>query len=98
MSQKGEIAVASVLQDWKGALVDGRVGRTSVTSPLQGELLAILLACEMAEALGISKACIESDNQQAIKLSVSELVPPWEVLSLVSDIRQFGQYVGLSFS
>ncbi|KAI8553474.1 hypothetical protein RHMOL_Rhmol05G0019100 [Rhododendron molle] len=67
-------------------------------SPLQGELIAIRLACVMARALRISNACIESNNQQAIKLSVSELDPSWEVLALVSDIRQLGEVLGLKFS
>ncbi|KAF7148802.1 hypothetical protein RHSIM_Rhsim03G0134300 [Rhododendron simsii] len=97
-SQRGDATFVSVLRDWKGALVDGRVARAKVANPLLGKLLAIRLACGMARALGISNVYIESNNQQAIKLSVSELVPPWEVLPLVLDIRQLRQYLGLSFS
>ncbi|KAI8560463.1 hypothetical protein RHMOL_Rhmol04G0257600 [Rhododendron molle] len=97
-SQGREAVAASVLRNWKGELVDGRVARAKISSPLQGELIAIRLACVMARALGISNACIESDNQQAIKLSVFELDLPWEVLALVSDIRQLGEVLGLKFS
>lgn len=38
---------------------------------------------------------IESDNQLAIKLSsVSELVPPWDIATIVWDIRQFREELG----
>ncbi|KAI8565057.1 hypothetical protein RHMOL_Rhmol03G0231400 [Rhododendron molle] len=47
---RGDAAVASVLRNWKGVLVDGRVGRAKVASPLLGELLAIRLACEMTQS------------------------------------------------
>ncbi|KAI8554920.1 hypothetical protein RHMOL_Rhmol05G0134200 [Rhododendron molle] len=42
----------------------------------------------MVKSLGCRRACIESNNQHAIKLSVSELVPPWNVASIVMDIRE----------
>ncbi|KAH7843546.1 hypothetical protein Vadar_018002 [Vaccinium darrowii] len=87
--------VAVVLRDWRGSLVDGLVGSEVVSSPLQGELLAIRRACGMAKALNLFGVTIESDNQTAIKLSVSELVPPWEVLTVVLDIREFVSSLGL---
>lgn len=34
---------------------------------------------------------MESDNKQAILLSVSELVPPWEVAAVVLDIRELAR-------
>lgn len=34
---------------------------------------------------------MESDNKQAITLSVSELVPPWKVMDVVLDIRELGK-------
>ncbi|KAG5532237.1 hypothetical protein RHGRI_026761 [Rhododendron griersonianum] len=39
----------------------------------------------------------ENDNAQLISLSVSELVPPWEVLAILSDIRLLAKDEGLSF-
>lgn len=33
----------------------------------------------MVSSLGMQGVSVESDNKQAILLSVSELVPPWEV-------------------
>lgn len=52
----------------------------------------------MARSLGFYGAVIESDNQIAIKLSVFELVPPWEVGSLVLDIRQLKQELELKYA
>lgn len=63
-----EAACASVVRDWAGRLIDGSVLVTKVSSPLQGELVAIRRACGMARALGMTGAIIGSDNQVAIKL------------------------------
>lgn len=41
---------------------------------------------------------IESDNQVAIKLSVSELDPPWEVAAVVMDIRQMKREENIGFA
>ncbi|XP_058185931.1 uncharacterized protein LOC131303156 [Rhododendron vialii] len=40
---------------------------------------------------------IESDCASLISLSVSELVPPWEVSALITDIRKIGAELELSF-
>ncbi|KAF7146248.1 hypothetical protein RHSIM_Rhsim04G0077900 [Rhododendron simsii] len=55
-------------QWWRGIgkeinLIDGAVGAVKISSPFQGELMAIRKACEMAKALGLQKAVIKSDNQ-----------------------------------
>lgn len=80
--------IAVVIQDWKGIIVDGVAKSVSALSSLQGELFAIREACLMMTALGRSEVEVESDNKEAIHLSVSELVPPWQVSTLVQDIRQ----------
>ncbi|KAI8524768.1 hypothetical protein RHMOL_Rhmol13G0174800 [Rhododendron molle] len=67
-------------------------------SSLHGELLAIRLAGGMIKAMGLRGALIESDNQTAIKLSVSESVPPWEVMAVVGDIRKLKMEEGISFA
>ncbi|KAI8551674.1 hypothetical protein RHMOL_Rhmol06G0204500 [Rhododendron molle] len=77
-----------VLRNSEGELVNGQVINAKINSPLHGELVAIRLACGMVKSLGIRRAIVESDNQMAIKLSVSELVPPWDVAAVVLDIRQ----------
>ncbi|KAF7139221.1 hypothetical protein RHSIM_Rhsim07G0138700 [Rhododendron simsii] len=92
-----EAACAAVVRNWVGKLIDGHVISAKVTSSLQGELLAIRLACAMANSLGLLEVEIESDNQMAIKLSASELVPPWEVGAVVQDIRLLSQSGGFSF-
>lgn len=78
--------------------MNGNVAPARVSSPLQGELLAIRLACGMARSLGFNGAVIESDNQMAIKLCIFELVPPWEVGSSVLDIRQLKQELELKYT
>lgn len=90
-----EAAFAVVQRDWNGQIVNGNVSSVKVSSPLHGELLALRFACGMVKALGLLGAVIESDNQVAIKLSVSELVPPWEVASVVMDIRDLVRDVGV---
>lgn len=49
------------------------------------------LAAQMAIALHLDSAIIESDNQEVIKLGVSEQVPPWETLAIFLDIRQLAR-------
>lgn len=69
-------------------MVDGRVVSAEIDSSLHGELLAVRLACGMAKVLELRGVQIESDNQMAIKLSVSEHDPPWSVMAVVFDIDQ----------
>ncbi|KAI8544639.1 hypothetical protein RHMOL_Rhmol08G0312200 [Rhododendron molle] len=97
MKNGQEAACAAVVRNWNGKLIDGHVISATVSSSLQGELLAIRLACGMASSMGLTEVEIESDNQLAIKLSASELVPPWEVEAVVQDIRFMKQSGGISF-
>ncbi|KAI8551508.1 hypothetical protein RHMOL_Rhmol06G0192300 [Rhododendron molle] len=46
------------------------------------------MGCVLARDLDLLNVEIDSDCKQAISLSVSELVPLWEVLALVLDIRK----------
>lgn len=82
-----------ILRNWRGKLVGGAAKTVSVCSNLGlgGELFAIRAACEMLFRLGMKEVVVESDNKQAITLSVSELVPPWNVRALVLDIRQYAK-------
>ncbi|KAI8539114.1 hypothetical protein RHMOL_Rhmol09G0155900 [Rhododendron molle] len=66
-------------------------GGGEASSSLSDELRAIRQACAMVTSLGIRGAEVEADNKQAILLSVSESVPPWEVCYEVSDIRHFAK-------
>lgn len=89
--------VSVTIRDWKGSLINGMVGSVKISSSLQGELLAICQGCGMIKDLGMMEGLVELDNQLAIKLSVSELIPPWEVLAVVGDIRQMKDELGISF-
>lgn len=87
-----------VIRDRRGSLINGSVDSAKVTSPLQGEALAIRKACGMMKELGMDRVEIESDKKLAIKLSVSELDPPWEIATIIWDIRQFREEMGVSFA
>ncbi|XP_058181423.1 uncharacterized protein LOC131299867 [Rhododendron vialii] len=88
---------AVVLRNWKGKIVDGLAKSVHVRTSLGGELHAIRAACEMLISLDLKEVEVESDSQQAIHLSVSELVPPWDVKTLVMDIRHFAKEGNLLF-
>lgn len=94
-----------VLRDWKGKVMDGLAKSVhNISSSLQGELFAIkeaylfLEAYLVASALGLLSTVVESDNKEPILLSVSELVPPWEVSALEIDIHFNAQQIGAAHS
>lgn len=93
----GDGSIAVVMRNWDGKLVDGWAKSVKISSPLQGELLAIREACLMISALGMKEVSVESDNKQAILLSASELVPPWEASAVVLDIRELARMGGILF-
>ncbi|KAI8016601.1 hypothetical protein LOK49_LG05G02220 [Camellia lanceoleosa] len=45
----------------------------------------------MATASHLDSVIIESDNQEVIKLAISEQVPPWETLAIFLDIRHLAR-------
>lgn len=63
---------------------------------LRGELRAISVGCTMVLKLGIKGVVVEADSRQAI-LSVSEMVPPWEVCAEVMDIQHFAKEGDIRF-
>ncbi|KAL7255062.1 hypothetical protein ACSBR1_009261 [Camellia fascicularis] len=74
--KQGTGAVAILLRDQMGLLVDGMVCKIRVRSVAQGELLAVWHACLMAVALNLARVEMESDHKFVIHLCVSEGVPP----------------------
>ncbi|KAI8551080.1 hypothetical protein RHMOL_Rhmol06G0157100 [Rhododendron molle] len=86
---------AMVVRNEVGELVDGSTTTFPVSSVLHGELEAIRRACYMVEGLKVSPVTIELNSRRAIELSVSELVPPWEVFEVVMDIRKMIQQKNL---
>ncbi|KAH7842585.1 hypothetical protein Vadar_007008 [Vaccinium darrowii] len=93
----GDGSITVVMRNWDGNPVDGLAKSVKISSPLQGELLAIREACLMISALGMKGVSVESDNKQAILLSASELVPPWEVIAMVLDIWELACMRGILF-
>lgn len=92
----GKLAV--VIRNWKGEIMDGMARSVFANSSLSGELSAIRAACNMLIKSKIKGATVEADNRQAILLSVSELVPPWEVSAEVLDIRDLAREGDICFN
>ncbi|XP_028099060.1 uncharacterized protein LOC114298654 [Camellia sinensis] len=91
-------AIAAVVRDSNGQLIDGNAKTVSASSASQAEACAVRMACLMVKAHNLSFVEIESDNQMVIKLCVSEQVPPWELSAIILDIRHFASVYHLSFS
>ncbi|KAH7852348.1 hypothetical protein Vadar_023748 [Vaccinium darrowii] len=87
-----------VIRNHLGHMVDGAFKKFKSSSVLQSELVAIRMACVMERDMGLYNVEIESDCKMGINLSVSELVPPWEVLSLSLDIQKLVRDLKLQFS
>ncbi|KAF7123675.1 hypothetical protein RHSIM_Rhsim12G0010300 [Rhododendron simsii] len=86
-----------LLRDCRGHLIDGRRFKISATSAFLAEASVIREACLFAKALNVNSVSVENDNVQLISLSVLELVPPWEVMAIISDIRMLAAELKLSF-
>lgn len=94
----GEGKLAVLIRNWKGKILDGITRPIRALSSLHGELQAIRAACLMITRMGMKDVTVEADNKQAILLSVSETVPPWEVSAEVLDIRQLAANGSIKFS
>ncbi|KAL7176319.1 hypothetical protein ACSBR2_029794 [Camellia fascicularis] len=94
---RGRGAVAVLLRDEKGNLLDGIATKIRLTTVVQGEAIAVRLACAMARALQCAVVEIESDNKSVIHLCVSKGVPPWEICAVIQDIRSLAHSGGLAF-
>lgn len=91
-------AIAALLRDHKGNIIDGRASFVQAASVSQGEALAIRLAGSLMLANQLQNTIIESDNQTVIKLCSTENVPPWELAPIIDDIRLFSNLACCSFS
>ncbi|XP_028108408.1 uncharacterized protein LOC114307215 [Camellia sinensis] len=91
-------AIATILRDSEGRLLDGQVSSFLSSSAQQAEALAVRLACFLAQNHNLPYVEIENDNQTIIKLCVSETVPPWESMVVVSDIRWLARSTNWVFS
>ncbi|CAL5419199.1 unnamed protein product [Camellia sinensis] len=95
--QSTSASLAVVFRDSTGKIIDGHTIHTHTTSAFQAEAQAIRLACIMAKLQNWRNVVVENDNLLAIKLCVSENVPPWDSLAVFSDIRCISQVWPLFF-
>ncbi|KAL7221129.1 hypothetical protein ACSBR1_023142 [Camellia fascicularis] len=91
-------ALAVILRDDQGKLVDGVVSTVYSSSVKQEEAHVIRLACLFLQSLGLSNIQVESDNKEVIVLCVSELVPPWDYSAIIHDIQVLGLSLQASFA
>ncbi|CAL5387174.1 unnamed protein product [Camellia sinensis] len=97
-SSDGRAALAAILRDSHGTLLDGVTSIAYSSSAKQGEARAIRLACMFLRALGILNLQVESDSQEVITLCVSEMVPPWDIAALLHDIQVVSSSSHVSFA
>ncbi|XP_028072149.1 uncharacterized protein LOC114274429 [Camellia sinensis] len=91
-------SLAVILRNWGGKLVDGRTSTVHVSLTLQREAQAVRMACAFSQTLNLREVSVEGDNKSVIDLSVSELVPPWDCLAIIHDIRSTRSRRDISFS
>ncbi|KAL7172332.1 hypothetical protein ACSBR2_031930 [Camellia fascicularis] len=91
-------SLAVILRNREGQLVDGRTSIVHVSSTLQGEARAVRMACDFSQTLNLRQVSVEGDNKTVIELSVSELVPPWDCMTIIHDIRSAKSRSNISFS
>lgn len=93
-----QVAIAAVIRDFRGRIIDGICNLVSASNVLQGEAMAIRLAGQILKANNIMGASIESDNQSMVKLCSTENVPPWDCLAIVEDICSLSSTIHNAFS
>lgn len=98
IGNKSKAAIAVVLRDHNGGVVDGRASMLHVLSASHGEALVIRLVGRILVDNQVSEAIIESDNKEVIHLCSTEDVPPWEFSTVVEDIRCLSSSFRFSFS
>ncbi|KAI8005849.1 hypothetical protein LOK49_LG07G00567 [Camellia lanceoleosa] len=76
--------------------MDGVVRMEKVGSVMQGEAMAIRWACLLTRDLNLSQVEIISDNQEVIRLCVSEDAPPWSCAPIIEDIRSLANQCNFS--
>ncbi|KAI8004783.1 hypothetical protein LOK49_LG08G02438 [Camellia lanceoleosa] len=93
--EKGAITI--IIQDKFGCLIDGLTKQVHINSTMQGEALAIRLACALVKYLNLSLVEIFGDNLAVILLCVSEKIPLWECDVIIKGIRLLACQGGVSF-
>ncbi|KAL7243729.1 hypothetical protein ACSBR1_016032 [Camellia fascicularis] len=90
-------SLVAILRNREEQLVDGRTSIVYVSSTLQGEARAVRMACAFSQTLNLRQISVEGDSKSVIELSVSELVPPWDCMAIIHDIRSAKSRNNISF-
>ncbi|KAF7148321.1 hypothetical protein RHSIM_Rhsim03G0007600 [Rhododendron simsii] len=83
------MAVAAVLQDWRGKVADSSTNVGFASFLLQGETMAASLVGRLLHSNNISNAVLEGDNRTVIPLCFIENVPPRECAAIIGDVKDF---------
>ncbi|XP_028108649.1 uncharacterized protein LOC114307439 [Camellia sinensis] len=97
-SSDGRAALAVILRDSHGTLIDGVTSIAYSSSAKQEKAHAIRLACMFLRALGFLNLQVESDSQEVITLCISEMAPPWDIAALLHDIQVVSSSSQVSFA
>nr|GEX04997.1 Myc-type, basic helix-loop-helix (bHLH) domain-containing protein [Tanacetum cinerariifolium] len=93
---KGVVGIAA--RDCEGSLLLCRGERWHTSSVFATELIASRTACSLAMTKGWYGVIIESDSQLAIFLASSNSNPPWSLVAIVGDIKDWASQLHLRFS
>lgn len=86
-SVTGRASFVAVLRIAEDRFIDGIAYASPSTSMLQAEARALQMSCLLTQVHNLNQVEIESDNQMIIHLCVSEMVPSWDCMAIVSDIQ-----------
>ncbi|CAK9159148.1 unnamed protein product [Ilex paraguariensis] len=76
-----------IVRNRRGQLADGRAKSIAALSSRFSEAAAVREACMMARSVQLQNAMIESDSAEIIHLSSTQIVPPWEIVVFIEDIK-----------
>ncbi|KAL7193372.1 hypothetical protein ACSBR2_025061 [Camellia fascicularis] len=91
-------AIAALLRNRQGQLIEGLAQKVKLASVAQGEALAVRLACAMVHTVNLGLVEIEGECKSVIQLCVSEDAPPWDCGVIIEDIISMATGGGVSFN
>lgn len=80
-------AVSVVVRDHYGALLTGFTRRFPCSSSEEAEAEGVMYGLLMAEALGVDRVIVESDNQEVCQACLSRGDPPWRIAARIHKIK-----------
>ncbi|XP_043705445.1 uncharacterized protein LOC122655307 [Telopea speciosissima] len=90
---KDHSSLGYVIRNDKGSIIVAVSEPLQFASILQGEALAIRHGLILSISEGVEWLQVESDNQQVIRLINSDSPPPFEIASIVKDIKLLMTYI-----